>query len=554
MSSSSTSTWRHPPLDCPPMEEGRKLLKEKRYGDAVSCFQDALSLLEKASPETLKVETNDGSVTTTTEVLVSTQLYLLKALDSLGERRADEVTIESNLVLERITDGDHRSQCHPALITMACQSLAKCKSNRSELRIKACRRVLEDPTCGTSKQRRLFYEVESSIYESQGNLEAAAASTEALLEEFPGNQMNRKRLREIQTKLGLIDIEQEQRDEAKREKQRAHKKRTRQRRKLENLERLQELLALLSSDIDETLDASTKKDFFGLLGEDKVDSTCSIDWTLIPVEITPEASLKRKKDVRVKRKLRQLEALFTLLRQVIDSLMAKSNYSKDRPLHIVDFGSGSGNSCLVFAHLLRDLPCRFTLVDIKPQCVSIGKDRTEKAGLDTSVAWKCGDVDSFDERFDIGLATHLCGGATDVALSKCIDVGASFIATPCCLGSIKFALGNDTEVKTRVDGCAPVLKRSNDLTYPRSKWLRDELTLEEYAAMTSLGDCTVAVAEEGENELRMKGKRLLDADRLALAREAGYGTSLGRLGSKDECGPKSDVLLGICGLCKVETS
>ena len=69
--------------------------------------------------------------------------------------------------------------------------------------------------------------------------------------------------------------------------------------------------------------------------------------------------------------------------------------------------------------------------------------------------------------------------------------------------------------------------------------------------MTSLGDCTVAVAEEEENELRMKGKRLLDADRLALAREAGYGTSLGRLGSKEECGPKSDVLLALCGLCKV---
>lgn len=547
---SSSSTWRHPPLDCPPLEEGRKHLKEKRYSDAVSCFRDALSHLEKASSETLKVETNDGGVTTTTEILVSTQLYLLKALDSSGERYANEATAESNLVLERITNVD-QCQCHPALVTLVCQSVAKCKSNSNELRIKACRRIIQDPTCGTSKQRRLFYEVESAIHESDGNLEAAAASTEALLKESPNNQVNRKRLREIHTKLGLIDVEQEQRDAAKREKQRAHKKRTRQRRKLENLERLQELLTLLASDIDANLDTTTKKDFFGLLREDRADSTCDIDWNSIPIEITPESSLKRKKDVRVKRKLRQLETLYVLLRQVIDALLSTSNYSKDRPLHIVDFGSGSGNSCLVFAHLLRDFPCRFTLVDIKPQCVSIGKDRTEKAGLEVSVAWKCGDVESFDEKFDIGLATHLCGGATDVALSKCIDVGASFIATPCCLGSIKFALGNDTEVKTRVDGCAPVLKRSNDLTYPRSKWLRDELTLEEYAAMTSLGDCTVAVAEEEENELRMKGKRLLDADRLALAREAGYGTSLGRLGSKEECGPKSDVLLALCGLCKV---
>jgi hypothetical protein len=34
--------------------------------------------------------------------------------------------------------------------------------------------------------------------------------------------------------------------------------------------------------------------------------------------------------------------------------------------------------------------------------------------------------------FDIGLATHLCGGATDVAQAVCIEKGAAFILTPCC--------------------------------------------------------------------------------------------------------------------------
>jgi SAM-dependent methyltransferase len=534
-------------------------LKAKRYVEAASCFRGALAQLEDSSPETLimMVESSDGGVTTTIEILASTQLYILKALDSSGEPHANEATAESNRLLERISDAD-QSQCRPALVVLICQSIAKCQANCLELRIKACKRVLKDSTCGTPKQRRLFYELQSSLHESGGDLEAAAASTAAGLTEAPNNQMNRKRLRDLRVKLGLVDVEKEGKDAdmeaARREKQRTHKKRTRQRRKHENLERLEELLSLLARDIDATLNTSTRNDFFASLREGRTDSTNSINWKSIPVEITPEASLQRKKDVRVKRKLCQLEALFTLLRQVIDALMAKSNYSKDRPLHIVDFGSGSGNSCLVFAHLLRDIPCRFTLVDIKPKCVSIGKDRTEKAGLEASVAWKCGNVESFYESFDIGLATHLCGGATDVALSKCIDAGASFIATPCCLGSIKFALGDDSHLKARVDGRAPVLHRNNDLTYPRSSWLRDKLTLEEYAAMTSLGDCTVAVAEEEENGLRMKGKRLLDADRLALAREAGYGTSLGRLGSKEKCGPKSDVLLGLCGLCEMVTS
>ena len=33
--------------------------------------------------------------------------------------------------------------------------------------------------------------------------------------------------------------------------------------------------------------------------------------------------------------------------------------------------------------------------------------------------------------FEIGLATHLCGGATDVAQNLCIAAGAAFVLTPC---------------------------------------------------------------------------------------------------------------------------
>lgn len=560
MMSSSSSCWRHPSLECAPFNEGKRLLKEKQFDEAASCFREALSLLEKASPEALKIESNCGEPPTTVEILASTQLYLLKALDASGEQCSNEIAKESGQLLERIVVAD-QSLCRHALVAIICQCVAKYQSTSNDLRIKACRRVLNDSSCGTTKQRRLFYELESSIYESSGNLEASAASMEALLKESklsPNNQMcykmHEKKLRDLHVKMGLIDVEKEQKDSAieseKRERQRAHKKRTRKRRKQEKLERLDELLTLLDDDIDLKLKTSTKNDFFGAPKEGRENSSfTTIDWNSIPAEISPEASIQRKKDVRVKRKLRQLEALFLLLRQVIDVFMEKSSHSKDRQLHIVDFGAGSGNSCLVFAYLLRNLPCRFTLVDVKPQCVTIGEDRTAKAGLEDIVAWKCGNVEDFDGNFDIGLATHLCGGATDVALSKCIEVGASFIATPCCLGSIKFALDYEKVVKGRVDGRPPAVNRNNDLTYPRSRWLREELTLKEYAAMTSLGDCTVAVEEE-EGNIRMRGKRLLDADRLALAREAGYLTSLGRLGSKEECGPKSDVLLGLCGLCK----
>ena len=74
--------------------------------------------------------------------------------------------------------------------------------------------------------------------------------------------------------------------------------------------------------------------------------------------------------------------------------------------------------------------------------------------------------------------------------------------------------------------------------------------------LSRFGDCTVvedgvgSSMEGGLNGkgMRLEGKMLLDADRLEVAREAGYETELGTLGSKSDCGPKSDVL---CGMCRI---
>ena len=41
------------------------------------------------------------------------------------------------------------------------------------------------------------------------------------------------------------------------------------------------------------------------------------------------------------------------------------------------------------------------------------------------------------------MATHLCGGATDVAQQLCVERGAAFILTPCCVGKIKHLLSSN---------------------------------------------------------------------------------------------------------------
>lgn len=52
-------------------------------------------------------------------------------------------------------------------------------------------------------------------------------------------------------------------------------------------------------------------------------------------------------------------------------------------------------------------------------------------------------MSDYKERFDIGLATHLCGEATDLAQAKCIENNATFILTPCCVGKIRHALAGN---------------------------------------------------------------------------------------------------------------
>jgi hypothetical protein len=42
--------------------------------------------------------------------------------------------------------------------------------------------------------------------------------------------------------------------------------------------------------------------------------------------------------------------------------------------------------------------------------------------------------------FDVGVALHACGNATDHAIARCVAAGAAFVVSPCCIGKLKFSL------------------------------------------------------------------------------------------------------------------
>lgn len=82
-------------------------------------------------------------------------------------------------------------------------------------------------------------------------------------------------------------------------------------------------------------------------------------------------------------------------------------------LHIVDFGCGSGNLLLPLAALLPG--CHFTGVDMKPAALALLTQRAAAAGL-TNVTVFEGMIEQYRQPFDVALALHACGNATDHVL------------------------------------------------------------------------------------------------------------------------------------------
>ena len=115
-----------------------------------------------------------------------------------------------------------------------------------------------------------------------------------------------------------------------------------------------------------------------------------------------------------------------------------------------------------------------------------------------------GAVESHATPFDIGLALHACGVATDLVIDRCLEARAALVLAPCCIGM----LAREHHFKHR----------------PRSRRYADALTAEEMRLISAHSDCTVRGADShsATDFLRRECRRTVDDDRLALCEEAGY--------------------------------
>jgi hypothetical protein len=158
-----------------------------------------------------------------------------------------------------------------------------------------------------------------------------------------------------------------------------------------------------------------------------------IDWEAIPGCLSPNFMNDRLAN-RGERKQQQCESFLRICEPVIRDLLQLHG----RTVRVADFGCGTGNASLPLAWAMRSLDVDWTLIDRYAKPVSIVRERVEQAGL-TRVKAVHSSIADVQDNFDLVLAFHVCGGASDEAIDKALQLRCSFIMCPCCIGKLKFS-------------------------------------------------------------------------------------------------------------------
>ncbi|XP_061535772.1 glutathione S-transferase C-terminal domain-containing protein isoform X2 [Phycodurus eques] len=236
----------------------------------------------------------------------------------------------------------------------------------------------------------------------------------------------------------------------------------------------------------------------------------TLPWDSLPDAINPtEGKMSSIRTVRKKQQLNNLVAMVTQL--------AKPGYT------VVDFCSGTGHVGIVLAHALPR--CQVILIENKEESLIRAHSRSAKLGLE-NIGFIQTNLDYFTGPFQIGVALHACGVATDMVTEHCIQAGAAFVVSPCCYGFIQNAV---------------------KFTFPRSKKFQETLIYKEHMVLCRFADQT---APQLPPERRLIGKQcmgLVDLDRSWSAESHGYRVQVMTM-EPETCSPKNNMLVGRPGV------
>jgi SAM-dependent methyltransferase len=130
-------------------------------------------------------------------------------------------------------------------------------------------------------------------------------------------------------------------------------------------------------------------------------------------------------------KFRQINRFLEMVTDVLPHL------PEDREISIVDFGCGKSYLTFALYHLLAvQQKRRISVVglDLKEDVIAFCSDLAAKLGYD-NLRFQVGDIAKYDEKtaVDMVVTLHACDTATDAALAKAVEWGASVIlSVPCC--------------------------------------------------------------------------------------------------------------------------
>lgn len=233
----------------------------------------------------------------------------------------------------------------------------------------------------------------------------------------------------------------------------------------------------------------------------------TIDWTNLPSAVSPgEGKMSSDRALRKQQQLNNLVAAVKKLAKPGDV--------------IVDFCSGGGHVGIVLAYMLRS--CQVVLIENKELSLIRAKDRSDELGLN-NISFIQANLDYFNGTFNIGVALHACGVATDMVIEHCIKARAAFVISPCCYGFIQ----NTVKFK-----------------YPRSNQFKEILSYKEHMILCRFADQT---AVQLPPERRLIGKQcmgLVDLDRAWAAEGSHYSVQVISM-EPESCSPKNNMFVGI---------
>uniref|UniRef100_A0A8C5Z778 Glutathione S-transferase C-terminal domain-containing protein n=1 Tax=Marmota marmota marmota TaxID=9994 RepID=A0A8C5Z778_MARMA len=235
--------------------------------------------------------------------------------------------------------------------------------------------------------------------------------------------------------------------------------------------------------------------------------TWTLDWNGLPAAVSPKEG-KMSSD----RALRKQQQLNNLVYVVI-----KQAKPGDR---IVDFCSGGGHVGIVLAHILPS--CQVILIENKELSLIRAKKRSDDLGL-SNIWFIQANMEYFTGMFNIGVALHACGVATDMVIEHCIKTRASFVTCPCCYGFIQ---------------------NTSKFNFPKSEQFKKTLSYKEHMILCRFADQT---AIQLPPQRRLIGKQcmcLVDLDRARAAEERGYSVQVISM-EPESCSPKNNMIVGV---------